>query len=559
MLDKKGKFFVADALFTRAAQVTLDRAGDGRPGDLVLLGPGKGGKAKVLRRIGSPELTRDVLEALMLENGLWRRFAPRVIEEAQAAAELVPEFARRDLTGLPTFTMDPVTAKDYDDAISARREHDGVRVWVHIADVSAYVRPGSALDSEAFRRAFSVYVPGAVEPMLPHELSSDACSLVPFEDRNVVTAEILMRAGEPVSASFYRAVICSDARLTYGQVDEIFAGKQRAQDPWGQTLVLARKLAARLEQKRKDVGALEVYGRESAFSFDDQGRVVSMHHEEQTESHRVIEHLMVLANEQVAGYLEDRRTPTLYRIHEKPDPESIEFLVQQLESLEVPTVPIPQTISPQQAAELVGEISRSVDKHVRATGHGRAGITSLVLRALKMAVYSPNNVGHSGLRSPRYSHFTSPIRRYPDLVVHRSLLASLGLDDYAPDASSLPEIAAETSGRERDGMKIERKADDICRAFLLQQAMRDRNYDEPFEGEVFGMVGSGMFISFGDQLQYEGFLPLRRVEGHWDLNEFGTAMVEAGTGTQVRIGDAIDVCVERVDAQRGRTDLLPAA
>ncbi len=228
VLSKRGRFVVAEPLFERGRRVTLDggaRRGAG-VGDIVLLGWSKRG-ARVARSLGRPDVPRDVLEALMLDRGLRRAF-PRAVEgEAEAAAEVpaaeADEAARRDLTELPTFTIDPVTARDYDDAVSARREEDGrTRVWIHIADVSAYVRPGTALERETHRRGTSVYVPGAVEPMLPEALSSGACSLVTGQARLAVTVELEMEGPESRSVAFHRSRIRSDARLTYDQVDHIF-------------------------------------------------------------------------------------------------------------------------------------------------------------------------------------------------------------------------------------------------------------------------------------------------------------------------------------------------
>ena len=343
-----------------------------------------------------------------------------------------------------------MSAKDYDDALSIERDGDGLRLHVHIADVAAFVRPGGALDGEAQRRGNSVYVPGAVEPMLPHALSSEACSLVPGVPRSAVTAEISIGPGGPArSSSFYRSLIRSDARLEYGQVDRIFSGAEQAPAAVAEPLSLARALAGELRAARLARGALGVESSEPEFEFDDAGNVVAARDEIQTEAHWVIEHLMILANEQVARRLESARVGALFRVHEQPDPAAIERLVAQLESLEVPTPPVPKIMSSTDAARLVGEISTKVMEYQRATGRGGRVLTSLVLRALKQAYYSPRNIGHAGLASQSYCHFTSPIRRYPDLVVHRALLATLGAGRSRRRATSrrLPPGAARRSGR----------------------------------------------------------------------------------------------------------------
>jgi ribonuclease R len=563
VLSRRGRLLVAEPLFERAGgRISLpsSAAGGAKAGEMVLIGGGKRG-ARVVRSLGKPDVARDVLEALMLDRGLRRAF-PRAVElEAEEAAEAVPgveDAARRDLTELPTFTIDPVTAKDFDDAISARREGDAIRVWVHIADVSAFVRPSGAVDLEAYRRGTSVYVPGAVEPMLPEALSNRACSLVPGAERLAVTVEMELVGERVRSVSFYRSLIRSDARLTYDQVDLIFAGDEQPVDPWAEPLAAAREVATALREWRGERGSLEVESAEPQFEFDERGHVVDVRHELQTESHSLIEQLMILANEQVAGYLADRKVPTLYRVHELPNPQSIEWLVTQLASLDVPTPPLPKQMSPQQAGELAGEISRMVAAHVRHTGHGQAALTSLVLRSLKQAYYSPRNLGHAGLASPRYTHYTSPIRRYPDLVVHRALLAALGIDDVAPRGEELDDVGLETSAAERHAMEIERSAADVCLSFLLERELAEAGWELEFDGEVVGLIGAGAFLSFGEG--FEGFLPVRRMRGDWwELNEEGTALLGERNGGVLRLGDPLRVRVGRVDAPRGRVDLLPAA
>ena len=569
IVARRGRLTVVEPFFERGTttSVNLRRNGDVRIGDLVLVLPvrrsRKSGSLEVVRSLGRPNVARDVVEALMYDRGHHRRFAEAIEDEAAAAAACPDENPRRDLTDLPTFTIDPASAKDYDDALSVERDGDALRLYVHIADVAGFVAPGTALASEAERRANSVYVPGAVEPMLPRVLSNEACSLVPGVPRPAVTVEVLLGPDARVrTTAFYRSTICSDARLVYDDVDAVFAGRERAPEVVAGPLSLARELAGHLRGRRLSRGALAVESSEPDFDFDEQGDVVAARDEIQTESHWVIEQLMILANEQVAEHLSAARAGAIYRVHEQPEPASVERLVAQLASLDIPTPPIPKHVMPQQAGELVGEISRRVVEYQRASGRRGRAFGSLVLRALKQAVYSDSNIGHAGLASSAYCHFTSPIRRYPDLVVHRALLSTLGAADTA--GGSLGEIAAHCSATEREAATLERDADDICLAFLLEGTLAKVGWEHDFEGEVTGAIESGVFVSFdrGDGgAPSEGYLPVRRMRGdYYDLNEERTALIGRRTGRMLRLGDPLTVTVRSIDAPRGRVDLdLPGS
>jgi ribonuclease R len=634
VLERHGRFLTAEPAFPpRTAEPSTRRGGsarivlrsarpehgprrEARLGELVLVLPGGGGDrggggggargrgrgARIERVIGSPEIARDAIEGLMLDRGLPRAFDGAVEREARGAAERVRRAgpARRDLRRLATFTIDPVGARDFDDAISAEQIGEGrTRVWVHIADVAAHVPEGSLVDREARRRTTSVYVPGAVEPMLPHSLSSDACSLVPGADRAVVTVELELRGAAVERSAFYRSLIRSDVRLDYERVDRIFAGAQRAEDPWGGPLAAARAAAAALQERREHAGALVVDSEEPEFSFDAEGNVSAIAGRVQTESHRLIEHLMIAANEAVAELLRQREVPCLFRVHERPDPERIERLADQLASLEVPAPALPEPMSAQQAAELVGAISRRVEEHVRRGGRGRLALSSLVLRSLKQAYYSPRNLGHAGLHSSAYCHFTSPIRRYPDLVCHRALLSAVGGGEQAPRAGELVELGVWSSEREREAMKIERDGDDVARCFALQRFLFEYGHDHLFAGEITGLISAGAFIAFGPSRSaavsspppgereppYEGMLPVRLLRTParassggtarrhpqranrgaersgerewWELNEQGTILRGERTGATLRLGDAVEVRVARVERLRGRVDLVP--
>ncbi len=313
--------------------------------------------------------------------------------------------------------------------------------------------------------------------------------------------------------------------------------------------------AAALGAARAARGALAVESAEPEFGFSRDGHVTSLLPSQATESHRLIEHLMIAANEAVAALLESRRLPALYRVHEPPDPPRVERLVEQLAALDVPTPPVPDPMTAQRAGEAISAAARLVDAEVRRRGHGRTAFTSLVLRSLKQAHYQPANVGHFGLRSPRYCHFTSPIRRYPDLICHRALLAALGAGEDAPRASDMAAAGEWCSLRERDAMSIERSADNIARAFLLESSLFQRGWQTEWPGEVTGVIGAGAFVAFDG---FEGLLPVRRLRGDWwELDELDTRLIGGDSGRQIRLGDPVVVQVEKVDAPHGRVDLSP--
>jgi ribonuclease R len=537
----RGKLVVGEPYFVPGTSVVLDRKSlhGAERGDLAVVATGRG-RAKVERVLGPASRIDAVLEGLLVERGARVPFEP--VEHAE------PDHADRvDLRDLTTFTIDPDTAKDFDDAISVAREGDGIRAWVHIADVSAFVAAGSALDRGAARRAFSTYVPGLVASMLPPELSDDACSLRPHVDRSCLTVE-LPPGGEPL---FYRSVIRSDARLTYGQAQGRDVPAEVAEE-----LELAAAYSADLRRRRFARGALRVERPEIVFDFDGEGGVAAARWEGEPEAHALVEELMIVANEAVAGLLAGRNREALFRVHERPDPQSVSLLVAKLADLDVPTPPVPDRLTAGDAARAVAEISERVNDYVARSGRGREAFPALVLRSLKQARYDPRNLGHSGLASPAYCHFTSPIRRYPDLVVHRALLRELGASDE-PLPEHLGDLAEHTSAREREAAELEYLADDICLAWLLEAQLFDRGWDDPWEGEITGVIPSGLFVRFGDV--FEGYVPVRRLHGdYFELNALGTALAGRRGGGTFRLGDPIEVVVEEIRRWEGKVELSPA-
>jgi ribonuclease R len=524
--------------------VTIDRKGSGEagPGDLALVRVGRG-RAKLERVIGRADRIENVLQALLVQEGELGAFEP--FDPREPSIE-----GRVDLRDELAFTIDPETAKDFDDALTLYED----RALVHIADVSWFVPAGSPLDHGAAERAFSVYVPGLVSPMLPPRLSEDLCSLRPDVDRLCVTVEVELGSGE---ARFYRSVIRSKARLTYGQAEAILVGREPAEPELTEALRRAERVTTELRDRRFVRGALRIESPEAAFRFDSEGGVAEAQREAEAHAHMLVEELMILANEAVAELLAGRRREALYRVHERPEPQSIELLLAKLADLGVPTPPTPERMGPADASTLAGAASERVMDYVRQSGRGRDAFPALVLQALKQARYDPRNLGHSGLASPAYCHFTSPIRRYPDLVCHRALLRELGADDE-PLPEDLPQLAEHASVRERTAAKLEYLADEICLAWLLERQLFELGWESAFDGEIVGLIPSGLFVRFAEV--FEGFLPARRLAGdYFELNQLGTALAGRRSGRTYRLGDPIEVRVEQIRRNEGKVEVALAA
>jgi ribonuclease R len=390
--------------------------------------------------------------------------------------------------------------------------------------------------------------------MLPEELSAGLCSLRPHEERRCVTVEIPFDGDlVPGKPRFYRSLIRSRERLTYGHAQAILAGRERAGEELAETLELAQLVAEALRRGRYARGALRIETGEISFAFDGRGGVERAWIEGEPLAHMLVEELMIAANEAVAGLLAGRKREALYRVHERPDPQSVELLLAKLADLEVPTPPAPDTLTPSAAAQLAGRISAAVSRHQEQSGRGGEAFPALVLRALKQARYDPANLGHSGLASRAYCHFTSPIRRYPDLVCHRALLRELGVLDVEL-LDDLPELAEWTSVRERALAGIEYRADELCLAWFLERRLFEEGWEATFEGEIIGAIPSGVFVRFDGV--FEGYVPVRKLPGdYFELNPLGTALVGRRTGRAYRLGDPIEVAVAEVRRWEGKVEL----
>ena len=562
-VHRRGRLVTAEPWFEGGSPVAVESRGSGdlSDGDLVLLRLPRRGRAQVVEVVGPSTRIECVLSGLLLERGArWPGEAgARATEAAHiVAAEPTNHMGRIDLRELASVTIDPDSARDFDDAISVAEEGSGWRVWIHIADVAAYVRPGTELDRWARARAFSTYVPGQVSPMLPDPLSAGACSLLPGCERWCVTVELALNADAITSdSSIYRSVIRSDARLTYADAERMIGTQASEHGPAVTSIVLqAAVIAERLRERRFGRGAMRLERPELALELDAEGGVAEAAWQAEHAAHALIEELMILANETVAEFLERSRADTLYRIHPDPDPQSIVGLIGRLAALDVPTPPEPERLTRRGAASLAGQIAERVVAHARAPGQAEA-LSSLVLRSLEQASYHPANRGHSGLASSAYCHFTSPIRRYPDIVVHRALLARLGADD-PPGELDLEAVGEHSSVRERELAAVEHRANDICLAWLLDRVLYEGGWDVAFDGEIIGLIASGLFVRFGDV--FEGYLPARVLPGdYFELDELGVSLVGRRSGRFFRLGDGLSVGVGALDRADGRVRLTLAS
>jgi ribonuclease R len=502
----------------------------------------------------SPEVEA---EAIIAKYELRSVFPPEALEEAEKVAHLdAKEVARReDFRALRVFTIDGADAKDFDDAIHIEQLPNGnYRVGIHIADVSHYVKEFSPLDHEAYARATSVYLPGRVLPMLPEQLSNGICSLKPYEDRLVISVLVeLTPKGKVKDYRFAEGVIRSVARLTYTEVEAFAEGLKHPEQTqvlpsdWSSGLEEDLKLLLRLTQtlkaRRLEEGALDFRFTEVKVEVDEDG---SLHLIPQNEprARSLIEELMLLANRVVAKHLAERDIPTLFRVHEDPSEEAYNKLVAALGKL---GYSLPG-----------GELSPKALQSILKQAEGRPEepvVSTLLLRSLRLARYAAENLGHFGLAAEHYLHFTSPIRRYPDLVVHRVLrtLLQRRITQARKEEWSqrFPKIAEHTSERERAAENAERE---LTKYYQCLWALRHRG--ETFRGTVSGVTGFGVFVSLENGV--EGMIRLGALEDdHYQYIEDLLALEGLRTKRRIRIGDEMEVKIEGANPSARQIDLVP--
>jgi ribonuclease R len=529
-VDRKQREMILDA----------DPTGMAKEGDLVavtLVGAGRYGpdRARIAEVIGSMTSEKAVSMIAIHAHGIPYVFPREVIAEADAAKPVTMDH-REDWRSLPLVTIDPRDAKDHDDAVHAAPDEDpknpgGHIVTVAIADVSWYVRPGSPMDREALKRANSVYFPDRVVPMLPERISNDLCSLREGEDRPALAVRMTFSAdGRKLRHRFHRVMMRSAAKLSYQGAQEIFDGHgPDMPEPLSGALRALWDAYQSLKRGRQEREPLELDLPERKVLVAPDGSIDRIVTPERLEAHRLIEEFMIQANVAAAETLEARKSPLVYRIHDAPSMAKLEGLRDFLKSLEL-SLPKGGNLRPAQFNRLL--------EHVEETEHGPL-LHEVVLRTQAQAEYSPENIGHFGLNLRRYAHFTSPIRRYADLIVHRALVRSLklgpgGLTDGIE--AELPEVAAQISTAERRAMAAER--DTVDR--LVAHWLADR-VGATFHGRISGVTRAGLFVKL-DETGADGFVPMRTLgSDFFNYDEARHAVIGRRTGEMHRLGDTVEV------------------
>ena len=499
--------------------------------------------------LGSFGEAKAALDALIVSLRLRTCFGEDVLSEADACkpADLLDDPDRTDLRSLLSFTIDGSDAKDFDDAVSIETLDNGLtRLGVHIADVGHYVPQGSALDREAYLRGTSVYFPGRVLPMLPEQLSNGVCSLRPGEDKFTMSALMdIDDTGNVVHTSLKRTITCSKARLVYDDVNALLDGDPQQRNKMAHlepTLLAMRDLACRIRRKRQEQGAIDFDTDEPKFILDEAGEPVEIAKRARGEAELMIEDFMLTANEAVARFAKAHGLPLLYRVHERPDPEKLDTLKHFLDGIGVDTRGIRHQANP-------GDI-RAVLERTRETPEFSV-VSMLALRSMQKARYDCSPLGHYGLAMQDYCHFTSPIRRYPDLVVSRALTAALKGQKAGLHGDALADAAMRSSDCERAAVDAERAADKLMMARFMHG-----HVGELFDGVVSGVSEWGVYVALSNGA--EGFLHVRSLDDWFDFDERRMTLRGERTGYIFSLGQALSVRVESVELEASSIDLTLA-
>jgi ribonuclease R len=503
--------------------------------------------SRVLGDHGAPGMETEIA---IHSHGLPFEFPDAVVAEADAYGARIPADAiagREDLRELELVTIDGEDARDYDDAVWCERGRGGWRVIVAIADVGHYVRPGSALDAEARERGTSVYFPNRVLPMLPEALSNGLCSLVPHEDRLCLCCELRVSdSGRITRSRFFEGVMRSAARLTYREVGEFLARPEGRHEPkleaLRERLLALHGVYRSFTRERSGRGALELDTPELKLKFDADGRVAALVEQPRNDAHRLIEECMIAANIAAARFLDRHHVPTLYRVHGLPELDRLETLRQFLREFGL-WLPPAEEVKPEHLRDLLAKIGDRPDALL---------ISTAVIRSMPQAVYQPGNIGHFGLALEHYAHFTSPIRRYPDLVVHRGIRQVLQGSD--PQAlvdwhGAFPVLGQDCSFRERRADEATRGAVAWLKCYYMQERV-----GEEFEGIVSGVVDFGLFVQL-DGLQVDGLVHVTALgQDYFTRDRSGYRLVGRSSGRVFKLGDRLRVRVTNVSLDDRRVD-----
>ncbi|MGD2168428.1 MAG: ribonuclease R [Gammaproteobacteria bacterium] len=557
---ERGVDFVTEAGQT-TTEILIGRGHRGRakPGDTVRVevleypthrGPAIGRIVEIIGRPGDTGIETDVA---ILAHGIPDQWPGELIAEAEAFPDTVPAGAKRgreDLRSLPLVTIDGADARDFDDAVYCERTTAGFRLVVAIADVAHYVRPDTALDAQAQLRGTSVYFPDRVVPMLPEALSNGLCSLNPKVDRLCMVCEMhVSEAGKVTRSRFFNAVMRSSARLTYSRAWQLLSEKpaSAADRALRETLEPLQAVYRAFAKARRNRGAIDFEFPETKIRLGDDGQVERMHPLERLESHRIIEECMIAANVEAAKQLAKTRMPALYRIHEAPKEEKIEELWPFLRTFDI-ALPPPDNIRPKDFSRILDTLAHRPEVEI---------VRMMVLRSMNQAKYQPTNVGHFGLALSQYAHFTSPIRRYPDLLVHRALKWHIehgSFKGYGYSMQEMTRLGEQTS-------RCERRADEAVwdvEEQLKCAFMRER-IGEEFDAQISSIVPFGAFVripEFGiDGLVHVSALP----RDYYHRNSSGTALVGERSGRRFALMDALRVRVSGVSLEERKIDFVPVA
>ncbi|MFZ5636755.1 MAG: ribonuclease R [Pseudomonadota bacterium] len=545
-----------DARIQRNVQIPADARMDARNGQLVVCEIVHAPDAyrppigRVLAVLGDKLTPSLVVEAAIHGHDLPHEFPPAVLAEATAVPLRVTEAdiaGRVDLRKLPLVTIDGEDAKDFDDAVWCEPNRNGFRLIVAIADVSHYVRPGAPLDDEAQLRATSVYFPGFVVPMLPETLSNGICSLNPKVDRLCFVCDMQVDFdGEVTKSKFYEAVMHSHARLTYTQVwQAVGAGDAEAIAKIGALLPQVQRLHQLyqlLAKARKARGAIEFESGEVRFVLGPQGEVVQAGMLQRNDAHKLIEECMIAANVEAARFLLKKKVPAPYRIHEKPPESKYADLLEFLKEFKL-RMPAWAAVQPRDFTALLTKIRDRADA---------ALLESVLLRTQSLAVYAPDNVGHFGLALDAYAHFTSPIRRYPDLLVHRAIKHALGgakPETFAYSTNGMAALALQCSERERRADEAEREVDERYRA-----AWMEKHVGGEFDGIISGVTSFGLFVEL-DGSKVNGLVHVTQLPyDFYHFDPIRKTLSGERVGRVFRLGDRVRIVVLKASLEERKID-----